>query len=146
MKHLTVRGILSTFVALSSALFFTFAQGEPISSLSEFNVPMKSRTCGLVILSDGRAKVRADDMEGGVADLIAAFSLLQDGRNLEDKASARTASQKILTGPLDNKKATIAQCKKWLSERKEKSDFSKTEADMWSWADQARLTIQTEKK
>jgi hypothetical protein len=108
MKHLTARGILSTIVALSSALFFTFAQGEQISSLSEFNVPMKSRTCGLVILSDGRAKVRADDMEGAMADLMAAFSLLQDGRNLEDKASARTASQKILTGPLDHCAANLA--------------------------------------
>jgi hypothetical protein len=148
MKFLTVKNISSFFAAVGMACICTVAQAQSraASNLDGFDTPMKSRTCGLVILSDGRAKVRAEDMERGMADLISAFALLQDGRNLEDKVTARTASQIILTDPPDIRTASIAKCKLWLEERKSKPDFSKTETDMWSWANQAQLTAKTEKK
>ncbi|HMS26903.1 MAG TPA: hypothetical protein PKC80_05970 [Burkholderiaceae bacterium] len=138
----TVRKLLC-LLAMAGIPFSVLAQN---STLDDFDQPMKSRTCGLILLSEGRAKIRNNDIERGMVDLVGAFALLQDGRKLNDKEVAREASQKLLNGSLETKTTSFAKCKQWLEERKSKPDFSNTEADRWNWVSQAQLTMQTEKK
>lgn len=129
---------------LTIGLLANPAHSEAATASTGLDVAMKSRTCGLILLSDGRASVRADSLDRGTEDLILAFSLLQDGRSLENKESARTASQKILNGSTGSKASAIADCKQWREMRKTKPDFQQSQADEWSWMNQALLTIQTE--
>lgn len=108
------------------------------------DAPMKSRTCGLVLLSDGRAKVRSNDLERAMTELVSAFALLQDGR-LADKYAARIASQAILNSTPDYRATSIAECFKYFGYRKTRPDFEKSEAAMWDWVTQAQITAKTEK-
>jgi hypothetical protein len=126
-------------------MFSNLAKSETTHVPGDFDIAMKSRTCGLVLLSEGRATVRAGNMESGMAELVSAFALLQDGRTLEDKTTARTASQKILSSSPATRATEISTCKHWLEQRKTQSNFSRTEVDQWNWVSQAQLTIQTEK-
>ena len=89
-------------------MFSNLAKSE--TTPGDFDIAMKSRTCGLVLLSEGRATVRAGNMERGMADLVSAFALLQDGRTLEDKTTARTASQKILSSSPATRATEISTC------------------------------------
>lgn len=132
---------LSLLVTVSAS-----AQRDTAPISGAFDIPMKSRTCGLVLLSEGRASARAGDKERGLADLIGAFALLQDGRTLVDKAAARTASQKMLTESPASKLTAISTCKNWLEQRKTQPSFVHTEEDQWNWVSQAQLTIETEKQ
>ena len=127
-------------------MFSNLAKSKTTPIPGEFDIAMKSRTCGLVLLSEGRATVRAGNMERGMADLVSAFALLQDGRTLEDKTTARTASQKILSSSPATRATEISTCRHWLEQRKIQSNFSRTEADQWNWVNQAQLTIQTERQ
>jgi hypothetical protein len=130
------------FLALVNVQFSVLAQSM---ALDAFEPPMKSRTCGLIFLSEGRSLIRSQDMERGLVSLISAFALLQDGRKLSDKEAAREASTKLLTGSTETKTEAISKCEQWLNSRKTKSDFPNTEADRWNWVSQAQLTIQSEK-
>lgn len=134
-----------SIAALSAMLVMPgVAIGETITSPKSLEVAMKSRTCGLIFMSGGRADVRAGKMESGMEGLIAAFALLQDGRELEDKNAARVVSQKILSGPKDSKDAEIAMCRNWLGKRMAQPNFSKTQSDKWNWANQAQMAVKIE--
>ncbi len=137
---------IPTMAAMASTVISLFsfdAQAQSISGITD--LPMKSRTCGLVLLSEGRAQLRAHDQGGGMENLVSAFALLQDGRALQDKVSARTASQALLTGSVEAKNTAVLQCKNWLHLRKDKPDFQNTEEDRWNWLNQAMVTMKTEK-
>ena len=92
--------------------FSNLAKSETTPIPGDFDIAMKSRTCGLVLLSEGRATVRAGNMQHGMVDLVSAFALLQDGRTLVDKTAARTASQKILSSSPAAQATEISTCKR----------------------------------
>jgi hypothetical protein len=121
------------------------AQAEVTTIPNIADGAMKSRTCGLVLLSEGRAFVRANKPDDGMAFLVSAFALLQDGRSLEDKVSARTASQALLNASPEVKDAAVIDCRKWLAHRKDKPDFPHSPDDKMEWAGQAMMTLKTEK-
>lgn len=139
-----VRFFLNIATLSAMMVMPSVAISETITSPKSIEVAMKSRTCGLIFMSEGRADVRAGKMESGMEGLVIAFALLQDGRELEDKNAARVVSQKILSGPKDSKDAEIAMCRNWLGKRMAQPNFSKTQADKWNWANQAQMAVKTE--
>lgn len=137
---------LLAVVGLSiQCMFSNLAKSETTHIVGNFDIAMKSRTCGLVLLSEGRSNVRDGNIERGMEDLVSAFALLQDGRALEDKTTARVASQKILSDPA-TRATEISTCKSWRAQRKTQSNFSHTEDDQWNWVSESQLTIKTEKQ
>lgn len=135
--------ILST--ALVSIIFATSAHAEiTVESLADAPLYLHSRTCGLVLLSDGRAKVLAKDPEA-IGELIHAFAMLQDGRPLVDKESARKISRGLMRAPAEVKSAAVEQCNEWLRIRASKPDFDNSEKSKWDWVQQAMLTEKTER-
>lgn len=141
---------IATLLAIAAILVLTGATPpataqSPTQRLQSASLPMRSRACGLILLSDGRAKTRAGDQAGAMAELIGSFALLQDGRALEDKAAARSVSQSLLAKDSTTRAAAIAYCQQWLTSRKVQPDFDKSEKSQWEWAQAAIMTMRTEK-
>lgn len=140
-----ILSIIATTLLLASS---AYAQVS-ISTLETTALPMHSRTCGLILLSDGRALLRAQNGQEkeAMAELTHAFALLQDGRPLEDKTLARAMSQEFMKPgvPLDLRASAVSHCESWIAFRAAKPDFNKSEQDEWGWVQQAMFTAQTEK-
>lgn len=135
------------------------AEGLPSATdaLAKRDTPFHSRTCGLVLLSDGRAQTRAVKASGTgafgppMAQLIKAFLLLRDGRGLRVPLSEPREyfAQRLSTGsgtqPANQAlPQAIVHCEQWLEARRGQSDFDRSEAAGWDAAEQAKLTLETE--
>lgn len=140
--------LLSSFMLLS----FT-TQAASLSQVEAADASMRSRVCGLVLLSDGRADARLaksskDDRLTAQSfnKLTRAFALLADGREA-NKGAARSASADLL-GTLNNpgveKQAALTRCNAWLTWRTGQVNFDKSETARFSWAQQAKLTFDSE--
>ena len=140
-------------VGLALALLAFGAQAGAKSSLEGYDRPMRSRVCGLVLLSEGRAETRAaksaasqDKASASMGRLVKAFSLLADGRQTDLNAARESARTLLGTipKPAAEKPVAIAWCEAWLATRYPQADFDKSESARWSWASQAKLTFETE--
>lgn len=150
------------------ALLLSLATGLPVvaqaddgsaavAQLAQMDQPFHSRTCGLVLLSDGRAQVRAVKVAGtgeftsSRTQLIKAFLLLRDGRGLQVSLELPRQYfwQRLSTGegttprfqPLP---VATAHCEQWLETRRAQSDFDISEDAQQSAVAQADLTLKTE--
>jgi hypothetical protein len=134
-------------LAASSA--YAQAVGQvSVSALDATSLPMHSRTCGLILLWEGRHLAREGDAkkQEALAQVAHAFALLQDGRPLEDKTLARSMSQEFVKAGVPEKlrSSAVAHCENWLSLRYVKPDFNKSEQDQWGWVQQAMFTVKFE--
>jgi hypothetical protein len=146
--------------ALTSSLVSSaHAQDSSIAlrDLVQADQPFHSRTCGLVLLSDGRAKVReaaannAKSLGSARAQLINAFLLLRDGRNLEGGMNAPREYfwQRLSTGTTTSPKnqalpAAVQHCEQWTELRRRSADFDQGPEALDSAQAQTELTIRTE--
>jgi hypothetical protein len=138
---------------LAAALLFNISHAARPGALDTFSTPMRSRVCGLVLLSEGRSQVRAfkasqaqELAEASFSRLMRAFALLADGR-AADRSAAREASAFLLgtlKSPAPGKAEAIVLCETWLASRMAQPDFDKSEEARWSWTNQAKLTFDTE--
>lgn len=141
LRSILLPALLANLLANSSA----FAQQDLLSALESSPLPLRSRTCGLVLLSNGRAQVRAGDPAAAQVQLTRAFALLQDGRALVDKSKARVFSDQLLHADAAVTSLAMSRCQAWLTARLAASDFDKTEESQWSWAQQAVMTQKIER-
>jgi hypothetical protein len=135
------------------------ADGSPSATdaLATRDIPFHSRTCGLVLLSDGRAQTRAVKAAGtgafvpAMSQLTKAFLLLRDGRGLQAPLNEPREyfAQRLSTGrstqPANQAlPQAIAHCEQWFEDRRGQPDFDRSEAASWDAAAQAKLTLESE--
>lgn len=140
-------------LGLALTMLTLTAQASTLAQVEAAGQPMRSRVCGLVLLSEGRADARSakalKDQQltsTSFAKLTGAFALLADGRPA-DKKAAREAAYALLgtlQKPGAEKQSALSRCDAWLKWRVQQADFDKSEEARWSWAQQAKLTFDTE--
>lgn len=152
------RALFSATVAL---MFASSAHAQDSSAalqeLARKDQPFQSRTCGLVLLSSGRAQVRDVKAKGGNAlepvraQLVSAFLLLRDGRNLQGGINAPREYfwHQLSTGTATTPKyqalpAATRYCEQWLDARRPQPDFDQGVEARYSAQAQADLTVQME--
>lgn len=139
-------GLVLTMIALT-------AQAGILAQVEAAGQPMHSRVCGLVLLSAGRAEARSvkaaknDPLAAlSFSKLTGAFALLADGRQA-DKTAAREAAYALigtLSKPGAENQSALSRCDAWLKWRVQQADFDQSEAARWSWAQQAKMTFDSE--
>lgn len=128
-----------------------------LRDLAKTDQPFHSRTCGLVLLSAGRAMAReaasnnATSLDSTRAQLNNAFLLLRDGRNLRGGLHAPREYfwQRLSTGTSTSPKnqalpAAVQHCEQWIELRRRSADFDQGLEALDSAQAQTELTIRTE--
>jgi len=128
-----------------------------LRDLAKTDQPFHSRTCGLVLLSAGRAMVReaatnnATSLDSARTRLNNAFLLLRDGRNLQGGMNAPREYfwQRLSTGTSTspNNQAlpdAVQHCEQWIAQRRQSGDFDQGSETLESVQMQTELTIRTE--
>jgi hypothetical protein len=135
--------ILLTLVLATGTFGRAHAQGvlSATETLAKTDRAFHSRTCGLVLLSAGRAQVRAiragrdETLENARGQLTRAFLLFRDGSALQGNPNA---PQKYFEQRLSTARATqpanqalpaaTTHCERWFVERKAQPDFDGSDA------------------
>ena len=128
-----------------------------LKQLIQKETAFQSRTCGLVLLSNGRAQVRslkaarAQTLEPALTQLTRAFMLLRDGRSLtSDYQGPRNfflenLSTGTTTKPLYQAlPEAVEHCEWWFNARRAQPDFDRSDQANAESVAQAQLTLETE--
>lgn len=117
---------------------------------------MKSRTCGLVLLSHGRALAAqlkgpslVEQMQGhsqvastSMSWLVSAFLLLRDGREAAGPESRELYA--AMSPQWTPTEAAMIYCTNWFESRRKSETFDVSEAAKWEAAASAKATFDTE--
>lgn len=145
------------FAAACFAPAYAADVSSALQELSRTDRAFHSRTCGLVLLSDGRAQTRVaksqntNALEPAMAQLVKAFLLLRDGRALQGGLSAPREyfAERLSTGrstkPFNQAlPEATAHCGQWFDVRRGQPDFDLGDEAKADAAAQAELTLRSE--
>jgi len=159
-----MRFLNSTKILVGLALAYTCVApthaSSPFSGLKQLiqtEPAFQSRTCGLVLLSNGRAQVRslkaarAQTLEPALNQLTRAFMLLRDGRGLTSgHQGPRNFFQEHLSTGTTTKPLyqalpeAVEYCEWWFNARRAKPDFDRSDQANAESVAQAQMTLETE--
>lgn len=155
MRH-TTRYLLAAALVASCVTAHAAGPAQALATLGSSDKAFQSRTCGLVLLSAGRAQVRLEAAkaepayDNAMAQLTAAFMLLRDGASVPDRTAPRTFfAERLSTGNTTRPAQqalpeAVAHCSAWFNSRKSQPDFDNSQEALWSALEQAQITLRSE--
>ena len=151
MNTLTPHRTLLALVLSTSLGAALAAPTDALADLAKSERSLHSRTCGLALLSDGRAQVREVKAssaptlgaQASAEQLTRAFFLLNDGSALRGAPGPRNLF-KELAPAWKVSSDVVEHCETWFEHRKTQSDFDMTDETRGSVAQQVELTFRTE--
>ena len=125
--------IKSMFVLniLSVTLLTTMASAQ-----TEVPAPLNSRTCGKILIAEGRAQLQLRNFENARDDFVSGLALLHDSPDVE---MPRQIAVHNSIHSADS--ATAIQCRIWLGYRKTQPDFDHSEAYALRLVKQAEVLL-----